>query len=704
MTPGPTRILLLLPSLLLIAATDEAAPTEAPTVPEVEAEAELGPIARPSPYAILGGRLLATPPFDPALPCGPESGVAGEVKAALGAGDADLARERLGSLDAAHAEHAFVSALVQARTAQTAAEARATRAALAAALAARPREGSPPGSGPSGAGRACLRVESARFELLRGRHPEAGAEARRGVARANAVGSAALAERARFLRAEALLAAGRPEEAEPLYRGLARAGDVRVAAAARLRLIDVLFERGEALPRRAEYEKLLARGEDFGARPEAWGLRAAELAIAAGDPRGALDWLQRYARSEPGEVAAAVARVRSADVRAALGQGVHSRVILSPIADKLSREPVGALARVRAIDLGVLRAAPESRIGELRRSARHPHRGVARYASAVLGRELRESGELDAALAVLLRLAHDALAPELEAGLSEELDALLVAAVEEAAEDDGCLRLLSRVGGRRDLFARHARRPDPLLRLARCFEHVGLPDGAQDVYRRLAHQFGGESAGLVHLPLARAAFASGDLPAVRTTAVAWLRRGGPDADEWRLLHGLAELRDQRLASAARVLRPLVRRGAPEGERWRALASFARAIAPAAVTAEDRRLLARALGERPAEVEAEQGAWLGEAALVAGRAYRDARRRAPAYNYFSLARTLLPPGARRGEAAYWAGALAAERPDALDAWTAASAEAALWARLADHELRMVVPRSAFGRTASGAKRP
>jgi len=646
----------------------------------------------PSPYRVLRADLLATPPVD-AFPFCVAEDLDPELRApaeTAATGDLDGARSALAERpEAGGAARPLLEAALAARAAKTSDARRAARVALRRAFAA----GGPPGA------LACARLEAARLELFEARFPEAAAHAAvAGRLRSQTQSPGRIGEPVQHYRAEALYLAGHLDAAQGLYQRLAASDRARTAAAARLRLSDVDFDRGEVEAARTGYETLLSRAADFGASTRGWALRAAEAALVDGDHAAAANWVQRFLLTEPPPRAAALARVRMADALVARGDGAPAREALEAVASAHAGTPLAHLARVRLVDLGVDPWDRAQRLDHLRAAATGPDDGVSLYARAVLAHTLRQMGMVEEALGVLARLAYEAPPAEMAPFLAADIDAVMELATARVRGESGCAALVEQVGAYRATLARHARSPEPFLRLAACYEHLHLPAVALEVYRQLIRSFGKAAGEAAALPVARAALATGDAGLARTAAVAGVRRGGPQADRWRVLLGEAELFDGRFAAALEALRPLVERGAPAEDPVRAIVAMARAASRRPASDADRERLGEAIGRLSAGARDAGGERLGEAALLTADLHRQSARHERAVELYALAVSRLSAGVMRAQAAYWLGALHPDPAEGRAAWAVAAetADGGPWARLAATELAMADLRTRVGR--------
>jgi len=666
--------------------------------------------APPSPYEILDRRWLATPLLEAVSLCLPS-----DLPASLGA---VAARARAGESPSALAlrlrepgpaagpdpERGHLAALLAARGARE----RAERLAALAGLRALAEEPEPGARGVPDGFRLCAHLESARLLLALERFPEAAAQASRaGRLASERAATAPLAESAELYRAEGLFRAGWLREADLAYRRLAYSTQWPLAAAARLRVADAVFERGDRARVAEDYETLLARAGDFGASERGWALRASEAALAAGRREPARRFAERLLALEPTHPARPAVEIRLADLALLDEREAEARERLERLAQAEGESPAGWLARARLAALPGEPAAAAQRLEALATLARVPHRNVSLYAQALLVHELVGRGDWDEALALHARLSYEAvpdwLAPQRRRDLARTLAAVAALADGEA----GCLGLVRRLGGRYALLAGSTLDPAPFLRLGGCYESRGLALLAHKVYRSLA--VGEAAAREVALPLARTALASGDLAYVRRAAAGTVRRAGEEAGHWLLILAEGELADGSRTRARQLLRALVERGEPAGQRLAALRAFALSLAaPAAASGErgapagdaddpDRELLRRGLEGLGPEERAADPRTFGEAALLAAEGERRAGRAHSARALYASAAAALPPGATHSHAAYFAAALAPALDAAALTWRTEAEQAPPggWQRLARAEAGIAPVRDRLG---------
>ncbi len=527
--------------------------------------------------------------------------------------------------------------------------------------------------------RICALLEIARAELQLGRFPEAAASAREAltVAREHEDGLAEDRDRAHFLIAEAYLLGGRHEDAAALFLPLARVDSSALAAAARLRLADLRFDRGLRASALPEYELLVENGEAFGAESSAWAARAAEAAIDAGDFASAASWLER--QPAEGDLALAQVTLRRADVLVALGKRDEGRDELEGVEAAMEGQPIAHLARLRVFDFGLERVGPDEAVETLRavvRESRDP--GVAGYARVVLARRLLARPDVESALPLLVRASYDVTAQSLLQEARSNLLRAVDLAVGRSREAGGCSWLLQVVDDHRTLLVNLAEEPASFLEIGRCYEEVGLPLAALEVYRGMSRRFGATVAASLALPIARSSLASGRTAAARTAAEAHVEQQPDASPAWRLLLAEVRVQEKRFADAARLLTDLVREDSPTGARE--LVLLARVVHAGDLDPGLRPVLREALLRR-LEPESEGDVLaVAEAALLTGDLHRRAGEPRAAAELYARALDARAPAAVRAEAAWWLGRLdPARRTRALE--VAAEVETEPFSRLA-----------------------
>jgi len=492
-------------------------------------------------------------------------------------------------------------------------------------------------------------LELARAELLVGLFPETAASARRALESIEGRGYRdALQEDGELLQAEALYLAGRPDLARPFYRRLSSARELAVRAAARLRRIDLAFDRGEPAD---GYDEALPDVAEHGIDVRPWWPRAAEAAIRADQPSVAEAWLTKFLEESPPSDLAALAELRLSDLLALRGEIGPASERLEAIAAGNEGAPIGALADVRLAILEFASGEPDAATDLLATAGASPHVPVAAYAHAVRGRAALQRGHLDEAFRELARASRAGTANPQASETHADLERTVASAVAASYEKDGCPRLVLRLAVRRAHLMKVLDEPEPFLRLGACFEQIGLDETAREVYRSIPRAFGPRVVGAVALPLARTSLATGESVATRTRALAQAVR--PDSpSEWRLLLAKSSLAAGEPGPAAEVLTRLVGSDDALGRDPRNLRLLARAAldggsSPKSIDLLDRRIVALADGVRAVDAES-----LADAALLTATARRragDARR---ARALYAVAAEHLPQGWRLAEAEYW----------------------------------------------------
>lgn len=648
------------------------------------------PTAPPSPFRILGSRLLATPPLEPFGFCAsPElEGDLAQAARLAAIGELDLADQRIARSLAETPPPAGARALraaLRGRRGTTRPERRAAAAELRAAIR----------HDPAGPARACAWLELSRLELGLARAPEAAADALRAEAELGEASDPSFRDAARFARAEAYAAAGDREAAEALQRELVDSDHPRIASAAALRLADLRFDVGQRGELAREYERWAIGYFGTSASASVWGPRVAEVLIAAGQLEPALTWLEGHARA-PEAATAAAAAVREADVLWLLGRRDAARARLEEIAS----DAAGRLARLREIALGLSQAAADEQLAALVRGTHDPLPGLAIYARGLLAARYTEQGQLDPALREVRRLVFAEAGEDLVPTLSADLQRVVERAASEARDDADCPKLVTRLGSGATALIESSLGFEPFVRLGECYSTLALPDLEIAVYRALVREFGIRAAERVNLPLALASLEVGDRSVARASAEASLRQ--PDltaeaAGEWALLLARIERREAKPLRAIELLRPFVERGEPVRGRARAIAELARAAYEAKLGGELRGLLGQALRSLPDAERAEAPLELGEAALLAAEFHRASGEPSAARELYALASEVLDSGALLAQAGFWQGELERDEVEARRAWRrAAELGAGPFARLSAGELRMMDIRARLGR--------
>jgi len=657
--------------------------------------------APPSPVDILNRRDLDAPFLDAVGLCVPavldgrvdaalERAAAGEWKEARLA--LDLAREALGETPESGAALDVLAAGFDAREAKN----RKERAAAETRLQALVQASAP-------AQQACLRIERARLLILLDRTTEAAADLARALRQAGGESAWEIARQSgiRFLQAEILYRSGRRFDAHLAYRKIARDENARLALAARLRLTDLSFDAALVDPLSLEYESLLPRATAFGASKDAWSLRAAEAALDAGDPTRALRWLERAIKVEPDRDARDVADIRRADLEVLLDDPLAARKRLASLATRRSGDPIGALAAVRAVDLGVFDGAPEAALALLVQTVDQARNGLRRYALGILLREVVARDALDEAMAVATRLAYEGADPAVVPGYGAMLDRLLARAVEDSA--DGCDQSLRTLGGRYGILIERASSSAPFARLGLCFEALELPWLAVPVYRAIGRRFGEEGAASVALALARSALATGDVALARHMADAALAEiddgARPNVAGWRAILAEADFREGRAASGAERARAVLDAVGIGLQRPSLVLAFARSLGGRSAAGDANFLAQRLpgwLAEADAGPESLARVRLLEAGLLAAHVLRRADASAASFALYRAVAKRAPEGPVKSSARFWLGLARQVDGEGERAWGAVVDESlgAPWASVAEFEARYESLRDAY----------
>ncbi len=654
----------------------------------------------PSPYDILSSRDLETPLLDATPVCVPDDldSAVDTILEEATAGRWREARTLLddwrSSLPTPEPELALLSEILRGRAITERAELLEMERYFRARIAA--------GRGDPDDDLVCPRLELARILMLLDRASEAAAQLTR-VERLleDRSDPGHLAESVAFGRAEILYQRRQRFDAHLAFRELARTARPRLALAARLRLTDLSFEAGRKTGVDLEYEALLPRAAAFGASSSAWALRAAEASIDADQTARALQWIERFLEGEPSRDARDAAGIRLSDIDAALDDVRGARKRLATIAGRRQGDAIGALAAIRAIDLGVSDRSPDQRLEVLLRALREQREGVRRYALGVLMKERSERGDLTGALAAATRLAYEGVDPVVTPGYAALLDGILARLSNGArpphTSEDRCRRLVRALGGRYGILIERASQPAAFGELGQCFERMELPWLAATVYRAIARRFGPSGAQTVALPLARSSLAIGEVPLARRVAMAALEDPEEPPEAWQAIVAEANFRDARFADAARGLRAIIDSPALAGERARLLWLLARTLDETASLADARLIAERA----PAWLGASGLEPVGHAVLIESMmlAAHRLRGRGALDEAFALYRVLereAAPGAIRSAARFWLGLARQPRETGESAW-GENPDLELgtpWGRVARFERRFDDLRSAY----------
>lgn len=642
----------------------------------------------PSPYDILRSRDLETPLLDAVGVCEPEDldPAVEPVLERARAGDWKEARQILSDwatgLDQPGPELVVLDAVLYAR----AAEDREDRLDVVEKLGESLTHGGLEGS------HYCLRMELARALLSLERDAEAAAQltmAERALGESGDAGqrSDAIA----FGRAEILYKTGKRFAAHLAFRKLVRSDDPRIAAGARLRLTDLSFDSGKIEKVSMEYEALLPRASAFGGSTTGWALRAAEAALDVGDYERGLRWIELFLEDGPARDARDAAEIRLADLDARFEDPLRARKRLASVSGRRHGDRIGALAAVRAIDLGVSGGSPEQRVEILLRALREQRRGVRRYALGVLMSELEDRGDFDGALAVATRLAYEGIDPVVTPGFEKRLDVLLER-MAGGGEAPVCSEVVRALGGRYGILIERASVAHPFVQTGLCFEELELPWLAVKVYRAITRRFGPAGAEAVTLPLARSSLAIGETTLARRVAQAALEDPGPDREAWAAVLAEADFAEGRVDEAAEELRAVLDSPSLGLERGKLIRLLALTLADRGEVDHVRFVAERAAAWLDAE-DAGPAAKLAivEAALLAAHAHRQAGRIQEARSAYRAVERHADPGALRSSARFWLGR---SDPRGRDSEWGVDPEETLgspWGRLALFE-RAVAPLS------------
>ncbi len=517
--------------------------------------------------------------------------------------------------------------------------------------------------------RLCSRLELARVLLLLSRESEAAAQLSRV---ADLIGESDRPsphdDEVAFWRAEILYRTGNAFDAHLAYRKLAKIRNARLALAARLRLTDLSFDAGKIEDVSAEYEALLPRASAFGASITGWALRASEAAIDVGDLERALRWIERFLEAGPRRDSRDAAEIRLADLDVAFDDPLRARKRLSTVTGRRRGDSIGALASIRAIDLGVSAASPDRRLDTLLKAVREQRRGVRRYALGILMGELALRGDLDGALAVATRLAYEGIDPVVTPRFGSELDELLRRASAKSVETGVCQDLVRALGGRYGILIERTSSIEPFARVGQCFEEMELPWLAATVYRTIARRFGARGAQAVALPLARSSLAIGEMTLARRVAAASLEQHEGDAVAWKAIIVEADFLEGRLDDALTGAREILDAPGIEAERARLLRMFARTLEERGAV-EDARFVAervpRWIPRTPRDSVARAN--MLEAAMLAAHVLRAADQGAEATALYRAVDEFAEPSALRSSARFWLGLAGVPDAQGRPAW-------------------------------------
>jgi len=397
------------------------------------------------------------------------------------------------------------------------------------------------------------------------------------------------------------------------------------------------------------------------------------------------------------------AEIRRADLDVRSKDLATARRRLAAISAQGHDRPTGALAAIRAVDLGVYQGSPDQRLDLLLLSVRHERAGVRRYALDVLMDELEARGDVNAALAVATRLAYEGSDPGVTPDFVEKLDRLLEAGAKGARDADGCRGIVNALGGRFGILIERATRPDAFIVVGECFEQMELPWLAANLYRSVARRFGVAGAERIALPLARVSLSVGDVALARRVATSAIEDGTDGDRVWKAIVAEADFVGGDTVKAIEGLRAalepmqtadaLLR--ASRGRLLRMLASTL-AETPDAETAD---LVAKRASAWIAEGDTAPRARadLVEAALLTAHAYRRAGRVDDAHRLYRVVDAEAGAGALQSSARFWLGLAGAKRAGGAPAWGIESdlGLGSPWSRYAQFERRLAGLMAAYG---------
>ncbi|GEM_PF-4311162 len=548
----------------------------------------------------------------------------------------------------------------------------------------------------------CLRLELARTLLSMRRDSEAAAQLTRASQWLDEQGGESrYVDDVAFWRAEILYRRGEAFDAHLAYRKLSRSKNARLALASRLRLTDLSFDAGKIEKVSDEYEALLPRASAFGASTAGWARRAAEAALSAGDTGRALRWLERFLETGPDRDARDGVEIRLADLDVAYKDPLLARKRLSGVSGRRRSDPMGALASIRAVDLGVSPGSPDQRLDLLLRSIRDQRHGVRRYALGVLMAELQHRGDLDGALAVATRLAYEGIDPVVTPRYVAMLDELLDTLAKRRDAGSDCRELVRALGGRYGILIERASRPAAFAHVGECFEEMELPWLAATLYRTIARRFGAAGAERIALPLARASLSVGEVTLARRVASAALDEPDENEHAWRAILAEADFLEGRYAESAEGLKQIIDVPALARERGRFLRLLSLTLEASGQRADVEFVAARAPGwlEEGSAAPGAKAAMI-EAAMLAAHAHRKAGRTSAAHTLYRVVDAHSEPGALRSSARFWLGLRNEPRSGGEPAW-GDDPNVALdppWARYALFESRLGKLWDAYGEVA------
>ena len=544
----------------------------------------------------------------------------------------------------------------------------------------------------------CARLELARLLLLMGRESEAAAQLTRAERWIDEFDEeSSHIDDVAFWRAEILYRRDNAFDAHLAYRKLTKSKNARLALAARLRLTDLSFDSGKIEQVSDEYEALLPRASAFGASTLGWARRASEAALDAGDPGRALRWLERFLEAGGDRNSRDAVEIRLADLDVSYDDPMLARKRLSAVSGKRRADPIGALASIRAIDLGVAPGSPDQRLDLLMVALRDQRQGVRRYTLGVLMDELAHRGDLDGALAVATRLAYEGVDAVVTPDYVELLDDLLTRVADRHAAGGECRRVIRALGGRYGILIERASSPRAFATVGECFEEMELPWLAATLYRTIARRYGVAGAEVISLPLARTSLTIGEITLARRVASAALEDPDDRAIEWRAILAEADFREERFREAASGFVRVLDNEALVRDRGK----FARMLG---LTLANNRALANAdyLAQRlPAwlaskDLEPGASAALIEAAMLTAHAYREANQVAKSLEVYRLVDQYAEAGAMRSSARFWLGLSNQQDSQGNPAWgeDPAITMGAPWGRYARFETNLESLWSAY----------
>jgi len=659
--------------------------------PSVQARSEFPP----SPYDILGNRDLETPLLDAVEYCVPDGldAAIDPIVEQTDAGEWEEARRVLAdwarSLDRPGLELVVFDGVLQSRQSEDREAMLETEEWLRSLLRRKDIKEHA----------LCARLELARLLLLMRRDSEASAQLTRAVqwieefdARRDRL------DDVKFWRAEILYRRRSSFDAHLAYRRLTKSENARLALAARLRLTDLSFDSGKIEKVSDEYEALLPRASAFGASVTGWARRASEAALDAGDPGRALRWLERFLESGADRNARDAAEIRLADLDVAYSDPLLARKRLSGVSGKRRTDPIGALASIRAIDLGVAPGSTDQRLDLLMVALRDQRHGVRRYALGVLMNELADRGDIDGALAVATRLAYEGIDAVVNPDYTEKLDGLLAQVVTRHNKGGDCRDVIRSLGGRYGILIERASHPAPFASVGECFERMELPWLAATLYRTIARRFGTAGAEIIALPLARTSLAIGEYTLARRVASAALEEPDEHVVEWRSILAEADFRDERYADAAVGFAAVLDAEVLTRDRGKLARMMAKTF-DATAGLESADYLAKRLPVWLAApgLEPASRAGLIEAAMLTGHAYRQKGRSRSAMAQYQLIDQYADGGAMRSSARFWLGLEGAANSKGAAAWgeDPSIALGTPWARYATFEKNLTSLWAAYG---------